>query len=106
MLGLRRSLPSCPRPRVLRLCVRMVEGHGVHRVAAAHREQLRGKAFKASSPNGRFEEGAKLIDGKILHAIEAYGKNLLYRFGEGAAAVVVHVHFGSTPPVAYQFSLC
>lgn len=30
----------------------MVEGHGVHRVAAAHRRQLVGKRFKATSPNG------------------------------------------------------
>eukprot|EP00232_Nephroselmis_pyriformis_P019512 CAMPEP_0182880442 /NCGR_PEP_ID=MMETSP0034_2-20130328/16567_1 /TAXON_ID=156128 /ORGANISM="Nephroselmis pyriformis, Strain CCMP717" /LENGTH=45 /DNA_ID= /DNA_START= /DNA_END= /DNA_ORIENTATION= len=44
----------------------MVEGHGVHRVAEAHKKQLRGKRFQASSPNGRFSEGASLIDGQPL----------------------------------------
>lgn len=34
----------------------MVEGHGVHRVAAAHRRALMGKRFAATSPNGRFTQ--------------------------------------------------
>lgn len=38
--------------------VRMVEGHGCHRVAHAHRKLLVGKRFVAKSPNGRFTEGA------------------------------------------------
>ena len=37
--------------------VRMVEGHGCHRVAHAHRKLLVGKRFVAKSPNGRFTEG-------------------------------------------------
>lgn len=39
--------------------VRMVEGHGCHRVAHAHRKLLVGKRFTAMSPNSRFTEGNK-----------------------------------------------
>lgn len=64
-----RSLPAKP-PAFLRLTVRMVEGHGVHRVAAQHRATLRGKAFVATSPNGRFTEGAAAVNGKTLEQVE------------------------------------
>ena len=37
--------------------VRMVEGHGCHRVAHAHRKLLLNKRFVATSPNKRFTEG-------------------------------------------------
>jgi hypothetical protein len=37
----------------------MVEGHQCHRVGHAHRRLLVGKAFDATSPNGRFVEGEK-----------------------------------------------
>ena len=36
------------------------QGHGVARVAAAHRKLLLGHCFKATSPNGRFAEGARV----------------------------------------------
>jgi formamidopyrimidine-DNA glycosylase len=72
----------------------MVEGHSVHRVATLHRKRLIGKIFKAWSPNGRFTEGASLIDGKTFSKIEAVGKNLFAFFGEANDPVVVHVHFG------------
>lgn len=73
----------------------MVEGHSVHRVASFHRDRLVGKKFQATSPNGRFTEGAKAINGKVFCRIEAVGKNLFAFFGEkGEDLVVVHVHFG------------
>ena len=74
----------------------MVEGHGVHRVANRHKQLLLHRTFKATSPNGRFTDGAQAIDGKQLYRIEAIGKNLFYFFGNGDAAttVVVHIHFG------------
>eukprot|EP00466_Bigelowiella_natans_P005132 jgi/Bigna1/71621/fgenesh1_pg.16_\ len=54
--------------------------------------------FKATSPNGRFEEGAKRINGRKLSKVEAVGKNLFAFFGgdhiDGSPASVVHVHFG------------
>jgi hypothetical protein len=74
----------------------MVEGHSVHRVAYSHSKVLVGKRFTASSPNGRFSDGARAIDGKKFHSIEAVGKNLFAFFGENeiVGMVCVHVHFG------------
>jgi formamidopyrimidine-DNA glycosylase len=75
----------------------MVEGHGVHRVANRHKQLLLHRTFQASSPNGRFTEGAQSINGKQLYRIEAIGKNLFYFFsnkGDAATTVVVHIHFG------------
>ncbi len=82
-----------------RISLQMVEGHGCHRVVAAHRRLLLGHVFKATSPNGRFTEGAKLIDGRRLARIEAVGKNLFYFWLPEKALpdeppVVVHIHFG------------
>lgn len=96
--GFRISAFKHPRlPRRLR----MVEGHGVARVAAAHRRLLLGKAFKATSPNGRFADGARLIDRRRLSRIENIGKNLFYFFSKTPQSVpspvdpvCVHIHFG------------
>eukprot|EP00775_Hariotina_reticulata_P002486 gene2486-2789_t len=59
----------------------MVEGHQCHRVGYAHRLLLLGKKFIATSPNGRFTEGAAAISGKLLTRVEVHGKNLFYFFG-------------------------
>ena len=76
----------------------MVEGHQVHRVAQLHRRLLRGKSFKATSPNGRFVDGARALDRRELHRVDAVGKNLFYFFGKEHDAhedtTVMHVHFG------------
>jgi formamidopyrimidine-DNA glycosylase len=77
--------------------LRMVEGHSVHRVAALHRQRLLGKKFTAWSPNGRFKEGAALINDQPFYRIEAVGKNLFAFFGDEQMeekSTVVHVHFG------------
>ena len=67
----------------------------MHRVAAFHRQRLVGKAFSATSPNGRFTLGAAAIDGKVFHSIEAVGKNLFAFFGSTENdRVTLHVHFG------------
>ena len=84
---------------VLRNQIRMVEGHSVHRVASLHTKRLVGKKFRAWSPNGRFTDGAKAINGKTFSRIEAVGKNLFAFFvdeekKDSAEEVVVHVHFG------------
>lgn len=76
---------------------KMVEGHQCHRVAHFHRQKLVGKRFSASSPNGRFIDGARAIDQQPLQKIEVHGKNLFYFFGIGNvpdAHHVVHIHFG------------
>lgn len=73
----------------------MVEGHGVHRIATQHTRRLCGRVYKASSPNGRFADGARLINGRSFSRIEAVGKNLFAFFAAaGQPDVVMHVHFG------------
>jgi len=73
----------------------MVEGHSVHRVAKRLAGKLIGKAYIATSPNGRFKDGARLVNRKVLRDVQAVGKNLFAFFGnDEAETVVVHVHFG------------
>lgn len=69
----------------------MPEGHTIHRYARAHTDALAGKAVAASSPQGRFREGAELLDGMVLERVEPYGKHLFYRFSD---APILHVHLG------------
>ena len=75
----------------------MVEGHSVHRIATQHTRRLVGSAYRATSPNGRFAEGAQLINGRTFSRCEAIGKNLFAFFACSSgktADVVMHVHFG------------
>jgi len=67
------------------------EGHTIHRLAARHRELFGGRVVAASSPQGRFAEGAARISGRELVDTDAYGKHLLHRYAGGA---VLHVHLG------------
>jgi endonuclease VIII len=69
----------------------MPEGHTIHRAARDHRKMLSGKTLDVSSPQGRFLEGAALLDGQRCAFIEAYGKHLLYGFDNGLA---LHIHLG------------
>lgn len=69
----------------------MPEGHTIHRAARDQSRILTGTLLAASSPQGRFADGASLLDGSILRRIDAHGKHLLYRFEEGH---VLHVHLG------------
>ena len=69
----------------------MPEGHTIHRAAQDHTKMLRGKVLDISSPQGRFIEGAALLDGQKCNAVEAYGKHLIYRFANGLA---LHIHLG------------
>src|SRR3954468_4440849 len=68
------------------------EGHTLHRIALEHRRLLVGQAVRASSPQGRFAEGAALLDGRVLTAVEAYGKHLFHRFD--GLSDRLHVHLG------------
>ncbi|MCO5608069.1 hypothetical protein L7F22_062274 [Adiantum nelumboides] len=86
----------------------MVEGPLVHFVAVTHRRLLLGQRLLASSPNGKFRDGAALVDGQVLTLIEAHGKNIFYFFTHSKPAnskqmvpkhlpedtTVVHIHFG------------
>lgn len=67
----------------------MPEGHTLHRLARALRP-LTGCRVRATSPQGRFADGARVIDGRNLAAVEAFGKHLVLDFGD----VNLHVHLG------------
>jgi endonuclease-8 len=68
------------------------EGHTLHRLARANRLLLTGKVVRASSPQGRFVEGAALLNGRQFISAEAYGKHLFHRY-EGLSDRL-HIHLG------------
>ena len=80
----------------------MPEGHTVHRHAIEHAQRFAGRHVAVTSPQGRFVEGAALLNGLRLEGSEAYGKHLSLIF---AGERLLHVHlgligkwqFGSTP---------
>lgn len=75
----------------------MPEGHTIHRHARLQRRVLQGHRVHAWSPQGRFAEGAARLDGGTVTRIEAWGKHLLYHWGdpEGQpSGEVLHVHLG------------
>ena len=47
--------------------------------------------MRASSPQGRFVEGAAVLDGRVLEATDAWGKHLFHSYGDG---LWLHVHLG------------
>jgi formamidopyrimidine-DNA glycosylase len=67
------------------------EGHTIHRAALDLRELFAGKVVRAQSPQGRFIEGAAIVDERRLIDVEPWGKHLFYAFEGG---VYVHVHLG------------
>ena len=67
------------------------EGHTIHRLALDHARLFRGQRVSLTSPQGRFAESARVLDGSVLEAADAYGKHLFLRF-EGRR--FVHVHLG------------
>ena len=69
----------------------MPEGHTIHRLARDHTPLLQGRPVRASSPQGRFADGAALLDGRALERIEPYGKHLFYVF---SGEQILHVHLG------------
>jgi endonuclease-8 len=69
----------------------MPEGHTLFRLAADLREAFLDRPVRATSPQGRFAEAARLIDGRSLISSESAGKHLFLAFGDD---LVVHVHLG------------
>ena len=69
----------------------MPEGHTVHRLARDHQRDLAGRPVRASSPQGRFADGAARVDGRVPERFEAYGKHELASLDSGE---VLHVHLG------------
>jgi endonuclease-8 len=69
----------------------MPEGHTIHRLARDLRRDLVGVTVHASSPQGRFEEGAARLDGRVATRTEAYGKHLFVDWDSGE---MLYVHLG------------
>jgi endonuclease VIII len=69
----------------------MPEGHTLHRLANDIEHAFGGRPVVASSPQGRFAEGAARLDGRVLVRAEAYGKHFLAEF-EGSGWL--HIHLG------------
>src|SRR6478736_2192724 len=60
----------------------MPEGHSVHRIARQFDRNIVGRAVGASSPQGRFAEGASIIDGRTATAVRAVGKQMFLEFDD------------------------
>ncbi|WP_431072811.1 Fpg/Nei family DNA glycosylase [Microbacterium phyllosphaerae] len=69
----------------------MPEGHSVHRIARQFERNFVGKAMRASSPQGRFAEGAAVLDGREALSVQAVGKQM---FLEAEGDVWLRVHLG------------
>lgn len=63
----------------------------MHRLAAGHRRMFGGRAIAAASPQGRFTDGARRLDGRVRSGAEAHGKHLLLSIGDDR---VLHIHLG------------
>ncbi|MFD3687589.1 Fpg/Nei family DNA glycosylase [Nocardiopsis sp. NPDC058631] len=69
----------------------MPEGHTLHRLAAHFEKAFGGGTVRATSPQGRFAEGAARVDGRVLTESEAHGKHLFLGFDSGEW---LRVHLG------------
>ncbi|MEU9195841.1 Fpg/Nei family DNA glycosylase [Streptomyces hundungensis] len=69
----------------------MPEGHTIHRLAADHDLMFGGRPLRAASPQGKFSDGAALVDGQVLEGAEAHGKHLFLGFGPSGW---IHIHLG------------
>lgn len=68
----------------------MPEGHSVHRIARQFERNFVGWTIRASSPQGRFADGAARIDGRVMRAANAVGKQLFLDFDD----LTMRVHLG------------
>ncbi|EPD83202.1 endonuclease VIII [Microbacterium sp. oral taxon 186 str. F0373] len=69
----------------------MPEGHSVHRIARQFDRNIVGREVSASSPQGRFAEGAAVIDGREAIEVRAVGKQMFLAFD---GDVWLRVHLG------------
>ena len=68
----------------------MPEGHTIHRIAKLFDTIYSGHTLEASSPQGRFADGARLISGTTMASSYARGKHLFSVF-EGDRILRVHL---------------
>ncbi|WP_243225514.1 Fpg/Nei family DNA glycosylase [Microbacterium sp. CIAB417] len=69
----------------------MPEGHSVHRIARQFDRNFVGRRLHASSPQGRFSEGAAVLDGREALSVQAVGKQM---FLEAEGDLWLRVHLG------------
>ncbi|MGZ0710707.1 Fpg/Nei family DNA glycosylase (plasmid) [Coraliomargarita sp. W4R53] len=69
----------------------MPEGHSVHRIARQFDRNFVGHRISASSPQGRFVEGANMIDGHAVSSVRAVGKQMFMEFDHD---LWLRVHLG------------
>ncbi|WP_210506137.1 Fpg/Nei family DNA glycosylase [Naasia sp. SYSU D00057] len=69
----------------------MPEGHSIHRIAIQFRHNFVGHRIAASSPQGRFADGAAELDGRTMLAATAIGKQLFLEFEDDR---ILRVHLG------------
>lgn len=69
----------------------MPEGHTLHRLAGELTRCFAGDTVAAASPQGRFSDGAALLDATRMDAVESWGKHLFAHF---ETERILHVHLG------------
>lgn len=69
----------------------MPEGHSVHRIARQFARHFTSAPVAVSSPQGRFADGAALLDGHAIVLARAVGKQLFLEFEHG---LWLRVHLG------------
>jgi endonuclease VIII len=69
----------------------MPEGHSVHRIARQFERNIVGRRVSATSPQGRFAEGAAVLDGREAMQVRAVGKQMFLGFD---GDVWLRVHLG------------
>ena len=69
----------------------MPEGHSVHRIARQFDRNFVGRAVTASSPQGRFAEGAQILSGRTATSVRAVGKQMFLEFDDD---LWLRVHLG------------
>jgi endonuclease-8 len=67
------------------------EGHSVHRIARQFRLHFVGHDIAVSSPQGRFADGARLLDGHRMIGAKAVGKQMFLQFDND---LWLRVHLG------------
>lgn len=69
----------------------MPEGHSVHRIARQFDRNFVGRTVAASSPQGRFAEGAGILTGRTATEVRAVGKQMFLEFDDD---IWLRVHLG------------
>lgn len=69
----------------------MPEGHSIHRLARQFQDVFAGERVAVTSPQGRYADGAALVDGHTIEGAFAHGKHLFVAFDN---ELYLNVHLG------------